>query len=252
MEKNVLTVRETIPCYTTDFKQRLKPQAFMDYAQELAYRSATNLGFGYDKFMQFNAAWVLSRFHIKFLRPVMWREHVDISTWHKGPTGLFYLRDFTLRGEDGEPAIIATSSWIVLDVKERSFIRTDKIMDLTPSDTEHHEDAIATPCPKVMIPRTVTPEKVAERVINFSDVDFLGHTNNVRYVVWSMDAAGIDTTFHREISELFINFNKETHVGETVEFFRHIEDDPESGRRTIIIEGRVEGQQSFCCKLIFE
>ena len=38
----------TIPCYDTDASFRLKPAAFMDHAQEMAYLAAQALHFGYD------------------------------------------------------------------------------------------------------------------------------------------------------------------------------------------------------------
>lgn len=247
---NKLTTEELIPCYATDFHKYLRPTAFMDYAQELAYQGATALGFGYDVLIKDHRAWVLSRFHIKFLKPVRWGDSVKIQTWSKGPQSLFYLRDFRLMNPEGEEAVAATSSWIVLDLDKRSFVRTDTLKDFMTPDTECHDNAIEQPCPKVMIPRGVQAEKVGEHMVNYSDIDCLGHTNNVRYVVWSMDAAGADITFKYPVKELFINFKKETHLGETVELFRHVEEN-EDGGLCVTVEGRVDGTQSFCCKLIF-
>lgn len=249
-QNKVLEINEVIPCYGTDFHKYLRPSAFMDYAQELAYRSATELGFGYNKLIKDNRAWVLSRFHIIFSKPVHWGDHVKIQTWHKGPSGLFYLRDFCLLDEQGRKCITATSSWIILDLENRSLVRTDRIDGFMPADTECHDNAIEQPCPKVAMPRGVQDGKVGEHVVNYSDIDCLGHTNNVRYVVWSMDAAGPDITFRKPLKELFINFNKETHLGETVELFRFVEEGPD-GAVNVTIEGKVGNVQSFCCKLVF-
>lgn len=248
-KENKLNTEELIPCYATDFHKYLRPTAFMDYAQELAYQGATALGFGYDVLIKDNRAWVLSRFHIKFLKPVRWGDVVKLQTWSKGPQGLFYLRDFRLTDSQGEEAVAATSSWIVLDLEKRSFVRTDSLSFMTP-DTECHDNAIAEPAPKIMMPRDVQPEKVGEHTVNYSDIDCLGHTNNVRYVVWSMDAVGPEITFKRPCKELFINFNKETHLGQNVELFRHVAQQ-ENGDIVAVIEGRVDSAQSFCCKLVF-
>lgn len=251
MQPSKYIIRESIPCYAVDGNKNLRATAFMDYAQELAYLGATSLGFGYDTLIQHNTAWVLARFHIKFLRPVQWRENVEIQTWHKGLNGIYFMRDFNLVGEDGESSVVGTSSWIVLDTKERAFVKTERIMEMVPEETAIHEDAIEKPCGKVIIPRSATPEKVGEHVVNFTDMDFLGHTNNVRYAAWSLEAAGSETTSVRPLRELFINFNKETHAGDTIEFFRHVSDNEETGERTVTVEGKVEGVQSFCCKLVF-
>ena len=85
-----------VPCYQTDASFCLKPAAFMDMAQEIAYWAAQELGFGYDDLHHHHTAWVLSRMHFRFDDPPRWRDRVKLSTWHKGPDGLFYLRDFLL------------------------------------------------------------------------------------------------------------------------------------------------------------
>ena len=54
-----------IPCYQTDIHLRLKPAAFMDLAQEIAFWAAQELGFGYDTLHSHHTAWVLSRMHIR-------------------------------------------------------------------------------------------------------------------------------------------------------------------------------------------
>ena len=92
----------SIPCYQTDRQLVLRPAAFMDLAQEIAYWAAQELGFGYDTLHIHHTAWVLSRMHIHFVKPASWREQVSIYTWHKGSAGLFYMRDFDLRNEAGE------------------------------------------------------------------------------------------------------------------------------------------------------
>ncbi len=250
LEDNKLIIHETVPCYATDSHQRLRPSAFMDYAQELANQSATELGFGYDVVIKDKRAWILSRFHIIFKEAIHWRDNIKIATWHKGLNGLFFVRDFVVSNERGEECIAATSSWLVLDLENRSLVRTDRIEQLIPENTECHDDAIAEVAPKIIMPRGIQPEQLGSHVVNYSDIDCNGHTNNVRYVVWSMDAAGPEITFKRPVRELFINFNKETHLGETVDLYRHI-DEREDGTTHVTVEGRVEGTQSFCCKLVF-
>ena len=81
----------TVPCYATDVAHYLKPGAFMDMAQEIAYVSARSLGFGYEELERFGTAWVLSRMHIEFPAMPRWRDVVELQTWHKGFEGPFYV-----------------------------------------------------------------------------------------------------------------------------------------------------------------
>lgn len=79
----------TIPCYDTDASFRLKPAAFMDHAQEMAYLAAQALHFGYDDLQRHHTAWVLSRMRMDFLNPPKWTDETTLYTWHKGQDGLF-------------------------------------------------------------------------------------------------------------------------------------------------------------------
>ena len=81
---------------------RLKPAAFMDMAQDLANKAADGIGFGYDKLQESGVAWVLSRMHFHFDRSPLWRDKARLSSWSKGPEGLFFLRDFRLESLEGE------------------------------------------------------------------------------------------------------------------------------------------------------
>ena len=78
----------TIPCYDTDASFRLKPAAFMDHAQEMAYLAAQALHFGYDDLQRHHTAWVLSRMRMDFLNPPKWTDETTLYTWHKGRDGL--------------------------------------------------------------------------------------------------------------------------------------------------------------------
>ena len=130
-----------IPCYQTNGNCVLKPAAFMDLAQEIAYWAAQELGFGYDTLHIHHTAWVLSRMHIHFHRPVSWRDAVKLYTWHKGANGLFFLRDFLLLNAEGERCISATSSWVVIDEQSRRMVRPEDLSHLMQLDYEV-EDAI--------------------------------------------------------------------------------------------------------------
>ena len=125
-----------VTCYDTDVAHFLKPGAFMDMAQEIAYVSADSLGFGYDDLQRFGTAWVLSRFEIHFLQMPRWKDAVELQTWHKGFEGPFYVRDFRLLGADGQPAVAATSSWLIIDTATRRLLRREHLADKLPLEQE--------------------------------------------------------------------------------------------------------------------
>ena len=243
---NKLTEHYTIPCYDTDASWRLKPVSFMNYAQEMANRHATILGFGYDDLVASKTAWVLSRMHIRFVDTPMWRDKMTLTTWHKGLDRLFFLRDFQMKDEQGNIRVEATTSWIVLNLETRRFVRDPKLMD---EGTTCSENAIEQPADKVGMPRDVEPTFVMTHVVSYSDIDMLGHANNAMYMHWAMDAVDYDITSSRAIKEFTINFNREARPGENVEIYRVVQEI--DGDLHVWVEGKVDGSSSFCIKMLF-
>ena len=241
-----LTEHYTIPCYDTDASWRLKPVSFMNYAQEMANRHAVILGFGYDDLIVSKTAWVLSRMHIRFVKAPLWRDKVTLTTWHKGLNRLFFLRDFQMRDEHGNVCVEATTSWIVLNLETRRFVRDPKLMD---EGMTCSENAIELPADKVVMPKDVEPTFVMDHIVSYSDVDMLGHTNNAMYMHWAMDAVPYEITSQRPLKEVTINFNRETRSGEKVSVYRIMQDTEDCLK--VYVEGKVEGASSFCIEMIF-
>lgn len=220
--------------------------SFMNLAQEMANRHATILGFGYDDLIQSHTAWVLSRMNIKFIDLPLWRDEITLTTWHKGLTGLFFLRDFLLKDKDENVRVKATTSWIVLDLDKRTFVRDPKLMD---GDTVCSDNAIEKPADKIRIPRDLQMQLVGEHVVGYSDVDMLGHTNNAMYMHWAMGAVDYQITSKIPMKEVTINFNHETRAADRVAIYT-ASVNKEDGLH-IYVEGKVAETTSFIIEMIF-
>lgn len=239
-----------IPCYAADKEFALRPNAFMDYAQEIAYLAATELGFGYDALNEHHTAWVLSRMSMDFIRMPKWRDTVYLDTWHKGIDGLFFMRDFQMRDKDSDEIIVAaSSSWLVIDSETRRLVRGDEVQRRFLMQAQCTENALPENAPKLVMPKDIEKEHVKDHLVCYSDVDFIGHTNNVRYIVWSLDCIPNEITFGRPVKHININFNKETVEGQIVTINRVCIEEGDSLR--YMIEGVVDGKAAFISEIIF-
>lgn len=234
----------TITCYEADANKLMRPTAMLDIMQEAANVNATTLGFGYDEMISNNTAWVLSRINVKFINTPKWRDEVNLKTWHKGISKLFYLRDFILSDKEGNPMILATTSWLIIDMNTRRLVRNS---DLALSDTAM--DAIATPADKVVIPVDIEPELVRKHPVTWSEIDTNGHVNNVKYVVWAIDAVEQETIKEKPLKELLVNYDAEVMPGDLVKIYRMKQVTDEETAYYII--GKVGDKQNFSVKLIF-
>ncbi len=234
----------TITCYEADANQLMRPTAMLDLMQEAANVNASTLGFGYDEMMNSNTAWVLSRIHVKFNNTPKWRDEVNLKTWHKGVSKLFYLRDFILSDKEGNPMVLATTSWLIIDMNTRRLVRNS---DLALSDIAIH--AIETPADKVVIPVDIEPELVRKHPVTWSEIDTNGHVNNVKYAVWAIDAVKQEDIKEKPLKELLINYDAEVMPGDVVKISR-VRQETEDGI-VYYITGKVSDKQNFSVKLLF-
>ena len=246
--ENVFSQGIQIPCYDTDVHQLLKPVSFMNYAQEIANKHAEVLGFGFDDLQATHTVWVLSRMHIRFLQHPKWREKTLLETWHKGSDKLFYLRDFRMTDEQGNPLVLASTSWLIINALTRRITR-DLSLDESGSCKEN---ALEHSCEKLRMPRDLVVEKVAEHNVAYSDVDMNGHVNNAMYPLWAMDAIDPDVSAKKPLKELKINFNHEVLPGEKVLLYMCRKDDMDTV--SFWVEGRMDGddaKSAFIVELVF-
>ena len=240
----ILSEEHIITCYEADANQFMRPTAMLDLMQEAANVNASTLGFGYDEMINSNMAWVLSRTHVKFVNTPKWRQEVNLKTWHKGVSKLFHLRDFILSDKEGNPLVLATTSWLIIDLNTRRLVRNSA---LAMSDTAI--DAIETPADKVVIPVDIEPELVRKHPVTWSEVDTNGHVNNVKYAVWALDAVKAEDIKERPLKEMLINYDAEVMPGDTVKISR-VRQEGEEGI-TYYITGKVADKQNFAVKLVF-
>ncbi len=238
--------KSTVSCYMSDCHHLLRPESFLDMAQQLAVKAAQQLDFGDPRLKEYDCVWVLARMQTRFVRKVRFDENISLDTWHRGLDGLYFIRDYQLLDSAGQVAVNSTSSWIVMNAQTRHICRDDKVMALIPSRAQSPEEAISGICPKIAFPKGAELREIGTHRVNWSDVDYNGHANNVKYTVWTLDNLPQELVFGHFLREVTINFNKEVRPGEIVTLY-HTETDGAH-----IVEGRSDGRQVFIEKLVFE
>ena len=179
--------RQRILSYFVDRRLRLRPSAFMEFAQQMAYDGADELGFGEKAMISHGVGWILARMHFRFVRTPRRDEDVTMKTWHKGVGSLFFRRDFEIDGADGQAAVLGTSEWILMDLQQRRMVRPSNFDGIVPGEAQSEELALRDSAPKVVVPKGTELVKVAEHKVLYSDIDLNQHANNTRYIAWAMD-----------------------------------------------------------------
>lgn len=234
----------TIKCYETDILTNLTPFAFMNMAQEAANLHATEINFGYDDLIKNRLAWVLSRLRIKFLNTPKWRDKTTLETWHKGNDGLFALRDFLMSDASGSPAIVAASYWLIINIDTRRIQRTDHVPGYAESKADNPRDVMEEKCEKIVAPDHI--ELHHEHIVQYSDLDMNGHTNNAKYIEWAIDSIDPAFLLNKTFKEIEISFNLESKLDDKIDLY--IADITENIK---YIEGKREDKSIFQTKMYF-
>ena len=143
------------------------------------------------------ATWVLSRLRVVMHRRPAMREQIAVETWPSAMDGLRASRDFRVTGADGVLLAAATSLWFLIDVDRRRPVRLPAAMEGFAAAGKSRALTLDEP------PETPTEvEHSTTFAVRRSDLDRVGHANNVRFVEWMLEGLPDDAGL-REVEVLY-------------------------------------------------
>lgn len=201
-----------IHSYNVDFRKRATVEAICRAFLEAAWNHAEQLGFGYVSLSKRNKLWVLARLLVQIDFYPTWGERVSLTTWPRGVSGLFALRDFELFNAGEKRLAGGASSWLVLDSASHRPQRPDKVELEIP--TQVTRAAAGREPAKLLLRESGSP--VLTTTVGYSDIDVNHHVNSARYISWLLDSYSEE--FHKDhvLRGLELNYTGETRWADTV------------------------------------
>jgi acyl-ACP thioesterase len=170
---------------------------------------------------------LISRMKFRISHLPLWGEDIFISSWLKGfePEKVAW-GDFDVRDAQGNSIIQATSSWLLIDLKD------GKAMPFGdgPYRFETHPELSVLPQSIDLLEPEGMPEAVLVKEIKYSDIDLNKHVNNSRYADWILDAIGMDILKERKIRSIQLNYMQQVEYDTKVALMRF----PESRHHVVI------------------
>lgn len=207
-----------IRTYECDINSRLRVLTLMNILQDIADSHASDLYLGLEFCLSRGLAWVGSHYHLKISRLPGLHETIKVVTWPAEEKKLGAVRDFIVYGQDGKPAITASSQWILIDFARK---RPVALKDNLPDYKVIPERALETDFPKLPDLERVDCKRCFS--VRFDDIDINRHVNNAVYPLWATEAVGSDFRGSHFPAEIEIAFKKEGHLGEDVEIETQID-----------------------------
>lgn len=190
-----------------------------DYMLRAANDDADMLGFGVRDLNTDNASWVLSRMAAEMERLPVRHEEIDVYTWVSDYGRLMTTRNMTVADARGARIGAAVTQWAMIDLDTR------RPLDL--SALSNKKTALVDRKPPIDKPRKVgTFECVSEsrRRVVYSDIDFNGHVNSMKYLEWMADAMPVAMLEAARSMRFDINYLYEARLGQELAI-RHCGED---------------------------
>jgi acyl-ACP thioesterase len=179
---------------------------------EAAWNHAEHLGVGHAELAERNKLWVLGRLLLQIDQCPRWGESGELTTWPRGTSGAFALRDFEIHKEDTTRLAAGTSSWLVLEASTHRPQRLDKLLQ-----------EIRAPVRKMALGReackltgTIACDATMVREVRYSDVDINQHVNSARYIGWLLDSYSRQFYQSHTLRRIEVNYLAETRWPDSV------------------------------------
>ncbi len=211
MEK-MFTRQYCVRYYEVDFRGTLRPVTMLDYLQDAASGDSVRTGTSVFDLRKRNMTWVLSRYHVKFIKYPELGELLSIRTWRSGVDGLFALREFEVTDERGKFLALATSSWAIVTMDTKRPVRIENVFPDLPSQGRRAlEDSF------IKLPKPDNQYDIEKPFsVRMADLDTNRHVNNTVYAGWALETVPDGVLLNCSLTELEISYRAEAFYGDTI------------------------------------
>jgi acyl-ACP thioesterase len=153
------------------------------YLGEAADSHIQKLGVSIQDLLEKGLLWVLVGYCLKVDRYPLAGETVTVNTWYPGRHKRFYLRDFEVKGADGNLIAAATTSWALVDDQKRCPANSeDALPDFPVLERSAVEGGLE------HLPPADSPQRGNPFTVRSSCLDMYTHVNHVFYIQWALDS----------------------------------------------------------------
>ncbi|WMX12074.1 acyl-ACP thioesterase domain-containing protein [Aureispira sp. CCB-E] len=203
----------TIRTSEIDRAKKVTATAFIDLMQEAAMQNVIELKVSVWDMAEKNISWVLMRKNLKLYRLPSLGETIKIQTYPAGFDKLFTYRDYKVFDQNNTLLAESSSTWLLMNTIRRSIARI-------PEEIRVRGDFDTSKClphAKNKLPKLTRVDLQKTFIVNWHDMDFNEHLNNVRYMQWMFETVDYYLKHTGKLEELDIIYKAECYWKDTVE-----------------------------------
>jgi len=186
-----------------DINKKIKIPALVQIMQEASMSNAIKLKVSVWDLEEKSLSWVLVKKEIIIKRLPILGESIEVTTYPSGMDRLFAYRDFIVKDASGQVIVTASSVWILMNTITRKIVAPE-VKIPSPTNIE------VLPRPTNKITRVVNPEIKTNFNVNWYDLDWNKHVNNVFIIKCILEGLPDERIQSGIIKKLNIQFKAES------------------------------------------
>lgn len=189
---------------------QLKPYAYQILFEQMAERHLTGIDLNVNTTMKHGLAWALIAMSIEVVNPIDRNMALYGNTWFSRHTGPYFRRELLFKDGEGRVMFQGSTHSVLLDMEKRTVFRKREV----PFPMHEPTDIVLlNASPGFKMDADLKP--VAERTVQASHIDCLGHVNNCRYGEFAYDVfTGEEQEKLKDLKRIDIHFLSELRAGD--------------------------------------
>lgn len=195
-------------------RQQLTMARLVQEIIDIATEHADAWDVGYEKLINSNAAWVLSRLSVRIAEPLAVKHTYRLTTWVDSLNRHFTRRLVRITDESGRVVAEAVTIWAAIDINTRRAVNLEQWAELMAIDVYRPETEIDFDAPRLTALTEADSE--VEYKVEYTDLDFNRHVTTTRYIQLIVNSFGTDFYINNRIAELHVAFIAETRANSLI------------------------------------
>lgn len=206
-----------------DKNNKLSYYGLLKWLQEIGCLHVSELEYGLDNVSKTGFVWILLNWKIKIFSRPSWKTTLHIKTWPSKIVHTICYRDYEILDKQGNRIAIATSNWVLFDIRTNRIARATP--EITQKFTSNEGRVFDTEIQKLNDPKTF--ENTFTYTILRKDIDTNNHVNNLNYITFALEALPEEVYNNTEFSNIEIMYKKQCMLGDTINCNYHKENENE-------------------------
>lgn len=226
-----------------DAHLKVRISTLLEHLVTLAGQHYRHFGMSYQRFLDTDTAFVLTRTTFTITRLPDCFELLTIQSWIDGIRGPYYQRVTQWLDEEGNVVIRSRSDWVMIQPSTRQVCKPDK----EDSRFIQKSPVILPPCQRIKCGEETIARLtlLGQHKVVWSEIDANGHFHSSRYgdMIWDVLP---QCQRERTLTQLSVEFHKECKEHDVI-----VLEGTTQEEQAYVIQGLCEGQVCFKARLTF-